>query len=43
MARGLGELAAPLMEQLAVLRIAREADDDEKKCVKHYDSPTARR
>src|SRR4029434_9033594 len=32
----LRELSTPLVEQLAVFRIACEADEDEKKCVQHY-------
>ncbi|PYR75255.1 MAG: hypothetical protein DMF87_20915 [Acidobacteria bacterium] len=39
----LRQLAAPLVEQLAVLGIAREADEDQQERMKHYDSPTARR
>jgi hypothetical protein len=39
----LDEFAAPFVEQLAVLGIAREPDDDQQEDMEHQDNPTARR
>ena len=41
--RRLGQGSTPLLKQLAVLGVARQADDDQEKRSKHHESPTARR